>query len=419
MNNIFSTPNPEIPPSNKEGNLGGVETPQEVEQELTNLENANEQEVLLATIWFATQIWAFFRKIFGKEKKEALQFSEKVGNAIFDKFKLTLLEKKDQNGNQFYSAQLLGTLDFLGEPFLSSLFELKNKDTFWDSALVKAKTIWVVESLKNAGVPQQEIDAFLETLEAYLNVAPTITTEDDLKNLTEENAPALVGYKHSVDTQLEEQLTTRIQREQQEFIEQREREQQENWITPPVQVSSPARSEHTESLQTNTPAKVENVPQFREGYIGSLPKSFPVKSAPFERSESWCTLCARTAWKNGQTFGVNLQRGNAYDAARMSPISSSFQKKIGSVDKKEYLHSDFSALSPGSNFADIYTTSSSKYGHRAVAFLNQRDGKRYVLDPYPKWMGRSTQPVTLDDYQKKTNRKILQANFYKSEYYVV
>jgi hypothetical protein len=40
------------------------------------------------------------------------------------------------------------------------------------------------------------------------------------------------------------------------------------------------------------------------------------------------------------------------------------------------------------------------------------------MDPYPKGMHKSTLPVTIEEYQKKTWRQILQANFYQSDYYV-
>jgi hypothetical protein len=140
-----------------------------------------------------------------------------------------------------------------------------------------------------------------------------------------------------------------------------------------------------------------------------------VKSEPFERSNKGTTLCSRTAWKNAQNFGINLPRGDARDAKKLSPISSAFQKKI---DTPSQLKSDFSTLAPESNFADIYTTSKSQYGHRAIAFLNQSDHKWYVLDPYSKGLKRNTPtaPVLLADYQK--TRPLVQANFYKSDYCV-
>ena len=67
-----------------------------------------------------------------------------------------------------------------------------------------------------------------------------------------------------------------------------------------------------------------------------------------------------------------------------------------------------------SNVADIYTTSGSSYGHRAFAFLNQTNGQRYVLDPYPTALGRSRAPITLEAYKQKTGREIVHAKFYKS-----
>lgn len=139
-----------------------------------------------------------------------------------------------------------------------------------------------------------------------------------------------------------------------------------------------------------------------------------MKSEPFERSNKGTTLCAKTAWSNAQNFGINLPRGNAYDAARETPISSAFKKTVGSVDQPKKISTDFSKFASDSNFADIYTTSKSQYGHRAIAFLNQSDHQRYVLDPYSN--KQKTDPIPLMEYQEK--RGVIQANFYKSEYYV-
>jgi hypothetical protein len=75
------------------------------------------------------------------------------------------------------------------------------------------------------------------------------------------------------------------------------------------------------------------------------------------------------------------------------PISQRFQAQVGDLATKprvgdpSLMSDNFSALkdTPGykqSNVVDLYITSGSSYGHRAFAFLNQTDGKRYVLDPY-------------------------------------
>jgi hypothetical protein len=72
-----------------------------------------------------------------------------------------------------------------------------------------------------------------------------------------------------------------------------------------------------------------------------------------------------------------------------------------------------------SNVADVYITSGSWYGHRACAFLNQTDRKRYILDPYPTAMHQTRTPVLLDTYKKDTQRGIVHAKFYQSPYAVV
>jgi hypothetical protein len=244
----------------------------------------------------------------------------------------------------------------------------------------------VTTSLSLAGVSEAERTLFTEDLKSYLDKLPDIATKADLDALKNQNLLTAGQYTTAVDTQLETQVQNEV---------------------------STARAKYIETQKKTTTSRSETsliVP----GRIGILPKSFPVRSEPFERSNKGTTLCSRTAWKNGQNFGINLPRGDAYVAKDLAPISSAFQKKTTQVDK---LKADFAALADGTNFADIYTTSKSQYGHRAVAFLNQTDKKRYVLDPYTSHNYKKTNaPMLLSDYQKQ--RQIIQANFYKSEYYV-
>jgi hypothetical protein len=79
-----------------------------------------------------------------------------------------------------------------------------------------------------------------------------------------------------------------------------------------------------------------------------------------------------------------LPRGNARDAVSSAPISSRFQLAV--KDTHPLKTEQFSHLAPEANFVDLSVESHSaagkKYGHRAVAYLNQADHKWYVLDPY-------------------------------------
>jgi hypothetical protein len=244
-------------------------------------------------------------------------------------------------------------------------------------------------SLSLAGISKTEKSLFTEDLKNYLDKLPNIATKADLETLKSQTQLTAGTYTTTVDTQLETQVQTQV---------------------------SAARTQYIEAQKKANTSRSETsliVP----GRIGTLPKSLPICSEPFERSNKGTTLCSRTAWKNGQNFGINLPRGDAFVAKDLPPISSAFQQKI---TEPHALKSDFSALAPESNFADVYTTSKSRYGHRAIAYLNQSDRKWYVLDPYTSGGNASsttkTAPLLLSEYQKQ--REIIQANFYTSEYYV-
>ncbi|MDR2415263.1 MAG: hypothetical protein LBD75_01240 [Candidatus Peribacteria bacterium] len=56
----------------------------------------------------------FTKEMFGQtEAKEKEISSKEVADIAYEDFKHKLLDKKNAEGKQFYSAQLLGTLDFL------------------------------------------------------------------------------------------------------------------------------------------------------------------------------------------------------------------------------------------------------------------------------------------------------------------
>ncbi|MDR0859639.1 MAG: hypothetical protein LBO09_01280 [Candidatus Peribacteria bacterium] len=341
----------------------------------------------------------FFKSLFRRETealKEDIENSpdsKEVADVAFEDFKNSLFKKKtiDSNGKEktFYSAQLLGTVNFFGETLLKPILEneYKGNTDILENITDKIKEN-AMDSLLNSGISAEEKSAFWADFEEYRQHVKGIQTNEDLQALKNGNLELTQQYEATVSEELEQEMDTKVTTERQHYIDEQKK------------------------LNTNWTEDALVIP----GRIGTLPKSFPVKSAPYEKSSSGTTLCAKTAWNNAQNFGINLPSGNAYDAARKSPISSAFQKKVGSVDQpKQKISTDFSKLAPESNFADIYTTSKSQYGHRAIAFLNQSDHQRYVLDPYSN--KQATTPILLADYQKK--RGVIQANFYTSEYYVV
>ena len=129
------------------------------------------------------------------------------------------------------------------------------------------------------------------------------------------------------------------------------------------------------------------------------------------------TMCSRTAYKNARQFWVNIPVGNAYAASILTPIDKNHYKKSIPEGKEktkprnswETLNTDTITSNRDTNFADIYVSSSSKYGHRAVAF--KWTDTWYVLDPYRAW-NRSTKPIPLDVYASKN--RILKAHLYNA-----
>ena len=129
------------------------------------------------------------------------------------------------------------------------------------------------------------------------------------------------------------------------------------------------------------------------------------------------TMCSRTAYKNARQFWVNIPAGNAYAASIVTPTDKDHYKRSVPEDKAKTkprnswatLNTDTITWNKDVNFADIYVSSSSKYGHRAVAF--KWDDTWYVLDPYRAW-GRSTKPIPMDVYASKN--RILKAHLYNA-----
>lgn len=152
-----------------------------------------------------------------------------------------------------------------------------------------------------------------------------------------------------------------------------------------------------------------------------------VKSAPYEKSPSWSTLCSKTAQRNAQDFWVILERGNAYDAS--TKLNAHYQEWVDSLvvtnmwqgyerrrvtsSWKDIPIKKLNEQSAEWNFADLYTSSKSEYGHRAIAF-RWKDGMRYVLDPY-NYGSKDINPKPLEWYLTKVTIK--KARLYKAKKY--
>ncbi len=147
-----------------------------------------------------------------------------------------------------------------------------------------------------------------------------------------------------------------------------------------------------------------------------------IKSEPFERnSRTWVTWCSKTARNNWKNFWIILPSWNAYDAGEV-PGRDSIQTipadKINQKPDKWWKwlsDSKFKGIKKG-NFADIYVSSKSSYGHRAAAFKDN-SWQWYVLDPYTRVIWKlDNSPKKLEDYL--TQRKILKAHIYESNWYL-
>lgn len=139
-----------------------------------------------------------------------------------------------------------------------------------------------------------------------------------------------------------------------------------------------------------------------------------------EKTQSYC--CSKTARINWEKFWLKLPRWDAYVAWKFpssSTISTLPKNKINETPLSgwHWLTADnFNQIENGANFADIFASSGTDYGHRAVAFRTSL-GKRFVLDPYIKINWKlSNLPIPLEKYILKW-RKIVKAHFYHSDWY--
>ncbi len=114
------------------------------------------------------------------------------------------------------------------------------------------------------------------------------------------------------------------------------------------------------------------------------------------------TYCSRTAHNDaGRIFHKPLPAGNAIDVQRgYGPVGDK-KNPDGSIALS--VREDIKSLSPEANFADVFTGSKSKYGHRCLAF--KKDGNWMILDPYTRINGQLTNnPIPLDRYPREIRK---------------
>ncbi len=159
-------------------------------------------------------------------------------------------------------------------------------------------------------------------------------------------------------------------------------------------------------------------PQIR-GQLDTLRSSLPslldhtqLKSAPFDRDkQTKTTLCSTTAL-------INLQKMGCSRLFRATTATASLEKDPNAlwpgvpagnaVDVKNFYnksrhHTKFKGPNPlvqlnncKENLADILVKSSSRFGHRAVAFKSENDDCWYILDPYrPPY---DIKPIPFEEY---------------------
>jgi len=154
-------------------------------------------------------------------------------------------------------------------------------------------------------------------------------------------------------------------------------------------------------------------------FIGGIFRTFidfsKIKSSPSEKNpKTGVTQCSATAQKNAKNFWIILPNWNAKEWVHKPIIDK--EHFLSSSTKQQNNNScvDINISPENANFADISVESDTinwrKYGHRAVAFMND-DRQRYVLDPYYSWW-YNTKPIPRNKYPKHNRAE--QINFYNA-----
>jgi hypothetical protein len=149
-------------------------------------------------------LWETVSQAFSPEKE--VPFEKQVSNAIYDSFKNSLRNEKKADGTPILSPKCLRSLEFLGAPLISSVFEKKDDTDFWKRAMDTGILFSIQTSLQNSGVEQEEITLVLAKLQEYQQQAQTITTAEDLKAFKKQNAKISRVYTEYVDKELGKEI---------------------------------------------------------------------------------------------------------------------------------------------------------------------------------------------------------------------
>ncbi|MDR2541614.1 MAG: hypothetical protein LBD11_07875 [Candidatus Peribacteria bacterium] len=178
--------------------------------------------------------FGFFKSLFRKETRDLKENIENAPNAqevadvAFEDFKNTLFKKKtiDQNGKekQFFSAQLLGTVNFFGDTLLKPILENEYKE---NTDILEKITDEIkknaMNSLMNSNISEEEKKAFWEEFENYCQHVGGIKTKEDLQVLKDGNAEVSQQYEASVSEELEQEIGTKVSTDKQRYINEQKK----------------------------------------------------------------------------------------------------------------------------------------------------------------------------------------------------
>lgn len=261
---------------------------------------------------------------------------------------------------------------------------------YWKIAETIADLVWVEKETK-----ENFLDKWLKNDKSLLAYAELVMKGDKL-TIWESLKQKLLEIKLSI--------TCPYFADFKDFLEDLKR-----WSDTNISSSNTSTTEtSTESIETST-----------NTFCGTNIRN--IESVPFGKNhKTWVTWCSKTARFNWYNFGLNLPSWNAYDAwtnpGKDSISTIPMWKRNKRPDNSwEWISVSDLKSQKRWNYADIYTSSKSWYGHRAAAFKDDK-WHWYVLDPYSRvnWRLDST-PKRLEDYLK--TRKILKANIYESKWY--
>lgn len=278
---------------------------------------------------------------------------------------------------------------------------------FWKLAETVADLTWLkeeTESWQENGPEKWFLSKWLKNDEAMLTYAELVMKVEEL-SFWERVKQKLLELKLSITCPYFDDFK--------DFLQELKR-----WTNTSTTYTS--ETGDTTSSATTTETTTESTETSAHNFCGTNIRN--IKSEPFEKnSQTWVTWCSKTARNNWKNFWIILPPWNAYDAWE-HPWRDSLQtipaNKINEKPNKKWdgiAASAFRNLGKG-NYADVYVSSKSNYGHRAAAFKDNT-GQWYVLDPYVRvnWI-LDNSPKKLEDYLKE--RRILKAHIYESNWYL-